>query len=981
MSPVITSIRKRSGEVTSFDKEKITNAIRKAFFAVTKDTHEDDSIKITENIVSQMQERIDIGDENMVIGVESIQDMVELEVMSTGYHNVAKAYIIYRFEHTKERQKKKEEVKEKIKENKLFVLKSNGSTELFSVDKIRKSIERAANGLESINVEALVKQTELEVHDGIDTRDVANTLVLVARSFIERDPSYSQLTSRLLLEGVIYRDTLGKISDGTDFNSHYRNSFKKNIERGVELDLLDKRLLDFDLNIIANTLEPQRDDLLRYLGVQTLLDRYFISDKKDKNKRERVLETPQTMWMRIAMGLSLNETDKEASAINFYKMLSSLRFLSSTPTLFHSGTPYPQLSSCFLGVTDDSMESIFNTYRDCAQLSKYAGGVAWSWSKLRASGAIVKKTGVESNGVIPFLKVADSVTIAINRSGRRRGATCVYLETWHLDIEDFLELRKNTGDERRRTHEMNTSNWIPDLFMKRVRANAEWTLFSPDETPELPETYGKEFEHIYEEYEKKARAGEIRLFKVIKARDLWKRMITQLYETGHPWITFKDPSNIRSPQDHIGIVHSSNLCTEITLPTVPDEETAVCNLGSVNLAKHIKDGELDREMLRETVMTGMHMLDNVIDINFYPTEAARNSNLKHRPVGLGIMGFQDALYLLNIPFESNEAVEFGDKSMEMVSYYAILTSSILAKNRGTYETYKGSKWDRGILPIDTLDLLEEERGEEIPIDKEETMDWGVLRESIRHYGMRNSNCMALAPTATISNIAGCFPTIEPIYKNIYVKANISGEFIITNDYLINDLKKEGLWNEEMLELIKGQEGNLNNISLIPEAIKTKYKEVFDIDSRWLIKIAAHRGKWIDQSQSLNIFYKGTSGSELSEIYNYAWEMGLKTTYYLRTLGASAIEKSTVSLSKQNVESSINSTTSDPILGLSVEEMVLQVREEVKVKAGLNSESSIKTQIEEKMENNKGEINVKSSEINSDGIKLCKLEDPDCESCQ
>ena len=993
MSPIINVIRKRSGEVASFDIEKITSAVRKAFLAVTGDVHEEESLKVTEEIVSKMQSITDSSNDDVVIGVESIQDMVELAIMDTGYHAVAKAYIIYRFEHTKKRQKEKEEVKERIEEHKLFVKKRDGRTELFSVDKIKKSIERAATGLEAVNVDSLVRQIELEVHDGISTEDVAHTLVLVTRSFIERDPAYSQLASRLLLEGLIYRDALGKISDSTDFKVQYRNSFKNKIKEAVHSKLVDEKLLTYDLERIASAIEPQQDNLLRYLGTETLSDRYLVKDKSDSNNI-KFLETPQFMWMRVAMGLSLNERDREDTAIKFYKILSSLRFLSSTPTLFHSGTLYPQLSSCFLGVADDTMESIFNTYKDCANLSKHAGGVAWSWSKLRASGALVKKTGVESNGVVPFLKIADSVTIAINRSGRRRGATCVYLETWHLDIEDFLELRKNTGDDRRRTHEMNTSNWIPDLFMKRVRENAEWTLFSPDETPELPETYGKEFERIYEGYEEKAKKGEIRLFKVLKARDLWRRMITQLYETGHPWITFKDPSNIRSPQDHVGVIHSSNLCTEITLPTIPDQETAVCNLGSVNLSKHVKNGVLDEKMIRETVMTGMHMLDNVIDINFYPTEAARTSNMRHRPVGLGIMGFQDALYLLDIDFESEEAVLFADKSMEIISYYAILTSSILAKNRGAYETYKGSKWDRGILPVDTLDLLEEERGEEIPVDKDESMDWGVIRESIRKYGMRNSNCMALAPTATISNIAGCFPTIEPIYKNIYVKANISGEFIVTNDYLINDLKKEGLWNGEMLELIKGQEGVLNNISLIPEKIKTKYKEVFDINPRWLIKIAAHRGKWIDQSQSLNIFYKGTSGSELSEIYNYAWEMGLKTTYYLRTLAASSVEKSTVSLARQNIKSSVDSKISNSNIGVSVEQMVAQVREEVQIEARsknivqdaemeISSNTQMETKIEDAVTSSPPSDSKESVRVgfHSSGVKLCKLDDPDCESCQ
>jgi len=973
MSPVIKTIRKRSGQLVAFEKEKITNAVKKAFFAITNNPHQEEAEKITEIVGGKMQEIVDNGDDERVIGVEEIQDMVELAIMHLGFHSVAKAYIIYRFEHTKEREQKKEEIKEKIEENTLRVKKTNGQTEIFSRDKIRKTLLRVSADLKNVDIDSIITQVELEVHDGIETRDVSNSLVLVARSFIEKDPEYSKLASRLLLNGIIYKDALGKLKDDTDFVSHYRNSFKENIKKAVSLHLLDERLLEFNLDRVALAVEPERDNLLNYLGTQTLLDRYFVREKTS-GQREFLFETPQFMWMRVAMGLSIHEKDKEGAAINFYKVLSTLRFISSTPTLFHSGTPYPQLSSCYLGVTDDSLPSIFGTYADCADLSKYAGGIGWSWSKIRATGARVKTTNIDSNGVIPFLKIADSVTVAINRSGRRRGATCVYLETWHLDIEDFLELRKNTGDDRRRTHDINTANWIPDLFMERVRNNEEWTLFSPDETPELHEIYGKKFKEVYEEYERKAKNGEIDLFKVVPARDLWRKMVTQLFETGHPWFTFKDPSNIRSPQDHVGVIHSSNLCTEITLPTIPDEETAVCNLGSVNLAKHMsKEEGLDETLLRETVMTAMHMLDNVIDINYYPTERARLSNMRHRPVGLGIMGFQDALYALNIDFESDEAVEFADRSMELISYYAILTSSILAKNRGTYESYKGSKWDRGFLPIDTLDLLEEERGEEIPVERTSTLDWSMVRDSIKKYGMRNSNCLAVAPTATISNIAGCFPTIEPIYKNIYVKANISGEFIIVNTFLVEDLKKEGLWNEEMLEIIKGQEGELTNISAIPAHIKNKYKEVFDIHPKWLIKIAAHRGKWIDQSQSLNIFYKGASGAELSEIYQYAWKMGLKTTYYLRTLAASSIEKSTVSLANQRVQSTVNNSTQNR-----AEEMIREIREEAEVVYRAKEESS--TSEEEEMES-VSFAQKREGELPVSGVKLCKIDDPECEACQ
>jgi ribonucleoside-diphosphate reductase alpha chain len=578
--------------------------------------------------------------------------------------------------------------------------------------------------------------------------------------------------------------------------------------------------------------------------------------------------------------------------LEFYNIMSTLRFIPSTPTLFHAGTPHPQLSSCYLNVVEDDLKHIFKVYSDNAMLSKWAGGIGTSWSKLRGTGALIKTAGIYSQGTIPFLKIANDVTVAINRSGRRRGATCVYMENWHIDFEDFLELRKNTGDERRRTHDMNTAAWVSDLFMKRVREDGQWTLFSPDETPELTETYGKQFEKLYEQYEEMADRGELTLTKRIKARDLWKRMLGMLYETGHPWVTFKDPANIRSPQDHVGVVHNSNLCTEITLNTSKDE-TAVCNLGSVNYARHITDKKFDEEKIKETVTTAMRMLDNVIDLNFYPTIEARNSNMKHRPVGLGIMGFQDALYMLDIPFGSEDCVSFADRSMEVISYYAILGSTELARERGAYESFKGSKWDRGIFPVDTIQLLEEERGIATGIDHAERMDWSVVRNAVKQYGMRNSNTMAVAPTATISNIAGSIPGNEPIYKNIYVKSNISGDFIVVNTYLIEDLKRLGIWNAHMLEMLKYHDGSVADIDEVPQEIKSKYKETFEIDMRWLIRAAAMRGKWIDQSQSLNIFYKGSSGKEVSELYQYAWELGVKTTYYLRTLAATQVEKSTV----------------------------------------------------------------------------------------
>jgi len=613
-------------------------------------------------------------------------------------------------------------------------------------------------------------------------------------------------------------------------------------------------------------------------------------------------------------------------------------------------------------------------------LSKWAGGIGTSWSKLRGTGAYIKGGGMNSQGVLPFLKIANDVTVAISRSGRRRGATCVYMENWHIDFEDFLELRKNTGDERRRTHDMNTASWVSDLFMKRVREDGSWTLFSPDETPELTETYGRQFEKLYEQYEEMAEKGELKLTKRVQARDLWKKMLGMLFETGHPWITFKDPSNIRSPQDHVGVVHNSNLCTEITLNTSADE-TAVCNLGSVNYVRHITDGKFDEEKIKETVTTAMRMLDNVIDLNFYPTVEARNSNMRHRPVGLGIMGFQDALYMLDIPFGSEDCITFADTSMELISYYAILGSSELARERGAYESFEGSKWDRGLFPIDTIKLLEEERGMATGIDRTERLDWSIVRNSVKQYGMRNSNTMAVAPTATISNIAGSIPGNEPIYKNIYVKSNISGDFIVINTYLIDELKRLGLWSAKMLEMLKYHDGRLANIDEIPQELKTKYKETFEIDMRWLIRAAAVRGKWVDQSQSLNIFYKGSSGKEVSELYQYAWELGVKTTYYLRTLAASQVEKSTVGTAGTHLRENPSSEEKNKVEGIAtvltggaeVGAAVMQPPTIGAIPSPLATPSPIK---KSSMESNAVKVETPKKKFN-----LHVAEDSICESCQ
>lgn len=734
----------------------------------------------------------------------------------------------------------------------------------------------------AVDIPAIIAQCNNELYDGMSDEEIFRALIMVVRSMIERDPSYSKVAMRLLLSQN-YAEAIG--------DRNYADAFLENIKNGVASERLDPRLLSFDLPRLAKKLVPERDDLFAYLGLQTLYDRYFIRDYATSN----TLETPQMFWMRIAMGTALLEKEEVRNDVaeQFYDIMSKFLYTPSTPTLFHAGTPKPQLSSCYLNSVPDSLDGIFQSYADNAQLSKWSGGIGTDWTNIRGTGSFIKGTGVESQGVIPFLKIANDATVAINRSGRRRGAACVYLETWHYDILDFLELRKNTGDERRRTHDMDTANWIPDLFMKRVQENGEWTLFSPEEVPELHETYGKKFEELYGAYEKKADEGKIKLWRRMPAGDIWKKMLAMLFETGHPWITFKDPCNVRSPQDHVGVVHNSNLCTEITLNTLVDE-TAVCNLGSLNFAKFVKNGKFDEALVAEVTKISMRMLDNVIDINFYPTEPARRSNMRHRPVGLGVRGFQDALYLLDIPFDSEAAVQFADSSMECVSYHAIFASSELAKERGAYETYKGSKWSRNLFPQDTIALLGKERGRVIPVDSTERLPWKTVRDHVAQFGMRNSNCLAVAPTATTANIVGCVPTIEPIYKNLYVKSNQAGDFIVINDYLVTDLKMHGLWDSEMLNKIKFYDGSIQAIPEIPQALREKYKEVFEIDFKWLVQSAAHRGKWIDQSQSLNMYFRGSSGKELSDIYFMAWEMGLKTTYYLRTLSASQVEKSTVS---------------------------------------------------------------------------------------
>jgi len=772
----------------------------------------------------------------------------------------------------------------------IMVSKKDGITELFNRNRLETTVEWAAHKYETIiNSNAIINDTQKNLFDGISPTQIDELLILAATSLIELDPAYGIVAAKFLLKKLFKEVTTHSIMR-TDRNTLYRQSFVDGIVFGAQHGIFDRRMLDFDLTFLASKICPERDYLFDYMGIKTLYERYFV-----KNDTVRI-ELPQAFWMRVAMGLSYNEANKNEAAATFYDTMSNFLYIPGTPTLLHAGLVRPQLSSCYLTTIEDDLVHIFKCYGDNAQLSKWSGGVANDWSNIRACGSLIKTIKTESQGVIPFLKITNDITAAINRSGKRRSATCVYLETWHLEIEDFIDLKKNTGDERRRTHDINTAHWIPDLFMERVFQDESWTLFCPSEVADLHDLYGQAFKIRYQEYEERTRKGTIHLFKVIPAKQLWRKMLSRLFETGHPWITFKDPSNIRSPQDHVGVIHSSNLCTEILLNTSADE-TAVCNLGSINLAKHITNETFDRQKVAATVTTAIRMLDNVIEINFYPTKEAKNSNMRHRPIGLGIMGFQDALYQLNINFDSQDALRFADESMEIIAYYAILGSSTLSKERSAYQSYKGSKWDRGIFPQDSIDLVEQERGLLIDINKGGILDWTPVRNHVRDYGMRNSNVMAIAPTATISNIVGCFPCIEPIYKNLYVKSNMSGEFTVVNKYLVQDLKFYNIWSPEMLDQLKYFDGNLQMIDSIPTVLKNKYKEAFELDPLFLLDMTAARGKWIDQSIAHNVFMKGTSGKLLEDIYIHAWKSGIKTTYYLRTLGASQIEKSTLDAKK------------------------------------------------------------------------------------
>ena len=901
-------IIRRNGSVVAFEPSKIAIAVTKAFLAVNGGQGaasarvREQVEQLTHAVVRALLRSRPNGG---TFHIEDIQDQVELALMRSGEHNVARAYVLYREKRNQERAAQQEITQDAQAANQAgqssIKVTDNGIELWLDMAALRTIIEAACEGLGNhIDASPIITETIKNLYDGVPMAQVYDSAILASRTLIEKDPAYSQVTARILMH-VIRKEILGHEVLQGDMQAEYGTYFAKYINEGISAELLDPRMREFDLPRLAAALNASRDLQFNYLGLQTLYDRYFL------HIEERRIEMPQAFFMRVAMGLSLNELDRESRAIEFYEILSTFDFMSSTPTLFNSATTRPQLSSCYLTTVADDLDGIYEALKENALLSKFAGGLGNDWTNVRALGSHIKGTNGKSQGVVPFLKVVNDTAVAVNQGGKRKGAVCAYLETWHLDIEEFLELRKNTGDDRRRTHDMNTSNWIPDLFMKRVMENGDWTLFSPSNTPDLHDKYGKAFEEAYVAYEQKADRGELKPFRRIPAQQLWRKMLGMLFETGHPWITFKDPCNIRSPQQHIGVVHSSNLCTEITLNT-NESEIAVCNLGSVNLTAHMTTDAsgkmiLDHEKLQKTIRTAMRMLDNVIDINYYAVAKARNSNLKHRPVGMGIMGFQDCLHMQRIPYASDEAVKFADSSMEAVCYYAYQASNELAEERGVYSTYKGSLWDRGILPQDSVALLAQERGGYLEVDSSSTMNWDGLRARIKQHGMRNSNCVAIAPTATISNIIGVSACIEPTFQNLFVKSNLSGEFTVVNEYLVRDLKNRGLWDEVMIADLKYFDGTLSKIDRIPQDLRDLYATAFEVEPSWLVEAASRRQKWIDQAQSLNIYMGGASGKKLDDTYKLAWLRGLKTTYYLRTMAATHVEKSTVTSGQLNSVSS------------------------------------------------------------------------------
>lgn len=892
-APGQLKVIRRNGTVTPFDANKIAVAMTKAFLAVEGDTaagsprvNEKVSI-LVQNLAGTFTRRLPSGG---TIHIEEIQDQVELTLMRDGEHKVARAYVLYREERRKARSEQQNQAAAHAAQT-LTVTLNDGKIVPLDLNRLVDVVKSACVNLADVSPEHIINDTKRNLFNKVPVKEVSKALIMSARALIEKEPNYSYVAARLLLDDLRSEalSFLGVKDKATfsEMKNLYHTYMQAYIEQGIKLELLDPQLKTYDLAQISAAIQPERDLQFTYLGLQTLYDRYFLHSHGIR------FEIPQAFFMRVAMGLALHEKEKEKRAIEFYNLLSSFDFMSSTPTLFNSGTLRPQLSSCYLTTVPDDLDGIFAALKDNALLSKYAGGLGNDWTNVRALGARIKGTNGKSLGVVPFLSVANATAVAVNQGGKRKGAVCAYLETWHKDIEEFLELRKNTGDERRRTHDMNTANWIPDLFMKRVFAEKEWTLFSPDEAPELHDLYGQAFEEKYAEYEAKAARGQIHNFKKIPALTLWRKMLSMLFETGHPWVTFKDVCNLRSPQQHVGVVHSSNLCTEITLNTSADE-IAVCNLGSINLIAHLTDKGLDTDKLRRTIHTAIRMLDNVIDINYYSVPQARQSNMKHRPIGLGIMAFQDTLYQLGISYASQKAVEFADRSMEQISYYAIEASALLAEERGSYASFAGSLWSQGIFPIDSIDILAKNRGGHLEQDRTATLDWSSLRARVKKVGMRNSNVLAIAPTATIANICGVSQSIEPTYQNLFVKSNLSGEFTVINPYLVQDLKRLGLWDEVMVNDLKYYHGSVTKITRIPDHLKQRYTTAFEIDPAWLVEAASRRQKWIDQAQSLNLYMAEPSGKKLDNLYRLAWERGLKTTYYMRSMGATNAERSTIS---------------------------------------------------------------------------------------
>ena len=885
---------RRNGKVTPFDESKIAVAMTKAFLAVegnnatTSQRIHDTVAKLSADIATNLTRRLEDGG---TVHIEDIQDHVELALMRSGDHKVARAYVIYRAQQAEKRAEQAAENPVTNDAPSIRVKDVHGNLQPLDVARLKTLIQEASEGLDEVDQAAILRDTQRNIFDGIGTQDVEKALVMAARTFIDKDPAYGYVAARLLMDGI-RSEALSFVSQRPetatqhDMAERYASYFGDYIKTAVEHELVAPELAEYDLERLGAALEHDRDFKFNYLGLQTLYDRYFI------HKDDIRFELPQAFFMRVSMGLAINEINREDRAIEFYRLLSSFDFMSSTPTLFNAGTLRPQLSSCYLTTIADNLGDIYDAIRDNALLSKYAGGLGNDWTRVRGMNAHIKGTNGKSQGVVPFLKVANDTAVAVNQGGKRKGAVCAYLETWHIDIEDFLDLRKNTGDDRRRTHDMNTANWIPDLFMKRVVEEGQWTLFSPEEVPDLHDLTGAAFEAAYVAYEEKAARGDVNNTRQIPALDLWRKMLGMLFETGHPWITFKDPCNLRSPQQHVGVVHSSNLCTEIMLNTSNDE-IAVCNLGSVNLAQHTTEAGLDIDKLERTIGTAMRMLDNVIDYNYYSVPQARKSNLRHRPVGLGIMGFQDALYTQRIPYSSDEAIKFADESMEAVSYFAIKGSSDLAEERGRYSTFPGSLWDQGILPIDSIKILKASRGEYLDQDQSQTLDWDSLRTRVQKQGMRNSNTMAIAPTATIANICGVSQSIEPTYQNLFVKSNLSGEFTVINPYMVQDLKQANLWDDVMVNDLKHFDGSVQRINRIPDDLKALYTTAFEMDTRWLIEAASRRQKWIDQGQSLNLYMAEPSGKKMDNLYKLAWLKGLKTTYYLRAQGATGQEKTSV----------------------------------------------------------------------------------------